>query len=257
VIRRLAGAVLAVAGAAGLVAALECVSSASLHVIRVDGGSCGSDGTYVPVHQCSSSDVHLLVVGLIGGLVATVVFGTGSSLLGGPSGAGGLSAWIGGFGLLGYDFLRTSEWISGAVFVALAAGGAYMLLSSVLGGLRRRGRPDPLTAAAQPLVRAATVPGVVSPAGGGGLAGNGIFASQAGWSSAPVAGAAPTPISGLAPVQFPATPATPQKPRRARRARRRARPGQGPLGSLSWLVATAAGGTIGALASATVIALVR
>jgi hypothetical protein len=255
--RWLGGALLAVVGAAGLVAALESLSTGFMHVMTVDGGACGSDGDYVAVHQCSSSDIHLILFGIVGGLVAAVIFGQGSALLGGPSGAGGLSAWGGGFGLLGWDFLRTQNWISGAVFAALAAGGVCLLLSSLVGNLRRGGRPDSLTVTAQPLVRAAEMPGVVTAAGGTGLTGMGGLTGAAGWSAAPVPGSVPTPISGLAPVQF-QVPTVAPKPRRQRRSQRRqARASRGPLGTLSWLAASAAGGTIGALVSASLITFLR
>jgi hypothetical protein len=255
--RWLGGALLAVVGAAGLVAALESLSSGFLHIMVADGGQCGSDVDSVSVHQCSTSDIHLILFGLVGGLVAAIIFGKGSALLGGPSGAGGLSAWSGGFGLLGWDFLRTQNWISGAVFVALAAGGLGLLLSSALGGLRRGGRPDPVTMAAQPLVRAAGRPGVVTAAGGTGLTGMGGLTGTAGWSAAPVPGSVPTPISGLVPVPI-QVPAIVPKPRRQRRSQRRpARVSRGPLGSLSWLAATAGGSTIGVLVSASLITFLR
>jgi len=164
-VRRLLGAACVIAGAAGVTACLLAASAGMRDVMRTDGGFCASGGPYVIANQCSGADERLLLVGILGGLVATAVLAGGGSLFG-RTGSSGLLAWVATFGLLGWNFISlsihppagqpgTGGWlISGVVFWLLAVCGLVPLLSGVFSDLRTAGRPDPVAASMQPLVRA-------------------------------------------------------------------------------------------------------
>jgi hypothetical protein len=245
--RRLLGAACVIAGAAGVAACLLAASAGMRDVMVTDGGSCASGGPYVVAHQCSGADMRLLLVGILGGLVATAILASGSAVLGRGSSAG-LLAWVALFGLLGWNFISmvvhpaagqqgASGWlISGVVFWVLAAGGLVPLLSGLLSDLRTAGRPDPVAASFQPLVRAQFMP---SGWGGqpGGSAADGITTTSGpgslGWMSASA------PVPGLGPGQT----AVARNPSAAW------------LGL--WLALIALGGVLGAVTSSALISALR
>jgi hypothetical protein len=145
--------------------------------MQADGGFCASGGPYVVARQCSGGDMRLLMAGILGGLLCTAILVAATAGLGLTGSRAALLAWTGMFGLLGWNFISlglhpagsggtsgSSGWlVSGGVFWLLAAGGLVPLLSGIIGDLRTAGRPDPLLASTQPLVRAAFVPGVSVP----------------------------------------------------------------------------------------------
>lgn len=175
--RDIAGAVLTVAGAAGVTACLASVSSGMRDVMVTDGGSCASGGPYVIAHQCSGADLRMLLVGIFGGLLAAGVYAGGTAVLGGRGSTAGQAAWAALFGALGWNFISlglhpggqqhsavTAWLITGAAFEVMALGGLIALLVTVAGDLREAGRVSPVTANMQPLVRAA-IPAGQQPAG--------------------------------------------------------------------------------------------
>jgi hypothetical protein len=141
-------------------------------VMRTSGGFCASGGPYAiaPGHQCSSGDVRLMLVGILGGLVFAGILAAATSWLEGPVLAVSLLMWAALFGLLGWNFLdlamnppkgqsSTGGWVaSGAVFELMALGGLIPVLVMAFNWLRRGGQPEPEPPPIQPLVRAA-VPG--------------------------------------------------------------------------------------------------
>jgi hypothetical protein len=166
--RRLIGAACVIAGAAGVIACVLAASAGMRDVMRTDGGFCASGGPYVVANQCSSADFRLLLVGILGGLVATAIMVAGSAVFGRGSSAS-LIAWVALFGLLGWNFIDevvhpaggqgSVGWlISGVVFWLLAVGGLVPMVAGVVGDLRTAGRPDPIAASFQPLVRAQFMP---------------------------------------------------------------------------------------------------
>jgi hypothetical protein len=245
--RRLIGAGCVIVGAAGATACLLATSAGMRDVMVTDGGTCASGGPYVVAQPCSSADMRLLLVGILGGLVATGILAAGSSALGRTMSAS-LLAWAGLFGLLGWNFVSlalhppagqqgTSGWlICGVVFWLLALGGLVPFLTGLVGDLRTAGRPDPVAARMQPLVRAEFQPagwgdGFGSAAdgatGGGGL-------GSAGWGQASM----PVPAGG--PVRSDAV------------ARN---PGAGWLGF--WILLVVAGAGLGAVASSALVSALR
>ncbi len=189
--RRRLGAGCVVIGAAALTACVQSVSTGMQDVMRRDGRLCASGGPYVGARQCSGSDVRLLLVGIIGGLIAVAILTGGSSALGRPRSSAGLLAWASLFGLLGWNFISfglhraagqdgTVGWLfNGAVFWLLALGGLVPFLSGLRRGIRTAGRPDPVATGTQPLVRAAFVPGTRGgQSGASGQSGDGIVTSR-------------------------------------------------------------------------------
>lgn len=166
--RRLIGAACVIGGAAGVVGGVLAASAGMRDVMRNDGGFCASGGPYVVAHQCSGADIGLLLVGILGGLAATAIVVAGSAVFGRGSSAS-LVAWVVLFGVLGWNFIDevvhptggsgSVGWlISGVVFWLLAAGGLVPLVTGLVTDLRAAGRPDPVAASVQPLVRAQFVP---------------------------------------------------------------------------------------------------
>jgi hypothetical protein len=159
--RRLLGAACVIAGAAGVVACLLAASAGMRDVMRSGGGFCASGGPYVIANQCSSADIRLLLVGIVGGLVAAAIAAGGSTVFD-RVGSASLLAWVALFGLLGWSFIDevlhpatgqgTTGWlISGVVFWLLAIGGLVPLMIGLVGDLRTVGRPDPVAVSMQRL----------------------------------------------------------------------------------------------------------
>ena len=172
--RRVTGALLALAGAAGFTACLASVFTGMRDVMRTDGGFCASGGPYVIAHQCSGGVMRLLMVGILGMLVAAACYAGGTSALGRPGSSAGLAAWTALFGALGWNFISlglhplarqgvSTGWLaSGGVFWLMAAGGLVAFLAIVAGDLRDAGRPG-TAVGVQPLVRAAVLPSLEYP----------------------------------------------------------------------------------------------
>jgi hypothetical protein len=159
---------LTVVGGVGFVAAVAAVYKGMRHVMVTSGGYCASGGPYTIAsgHQCSSSDVELLLFGILGMLVL------GGVALGAAAAADwsslmlGLVGWAVLFGGLGFNFISlgfspphgtsgAGGWIiCGIVFWLMAAGGLVPVVASAFGWMRRGGHPEPPTAPAFPLVRA-------------------------------------------------------------------------------------------------------
>jgi hypothetical protein len=240
--RRLIGAACIIVGAAGVIACVLAASAGMRDVMRTDGGFCASGGPYVVASQCSSADMRLLLLGILGGLVATAIMVAGSAVFGRGSSAG-LVAWVALFGLLGWNFIDevvhptggqgSGGWlISGVVFWLLAVGGLVPMVAGLVGDLRTAGRPDPIAASLQPLVRAQFMP-----AGWG---------AQAGSAAEGIADAAsmPIPAGGLG---LPTGPGLPTGVTR--------NPSAAWLGW--WVGLVVVGSAIGALASSALISALR
>ena len=170
--RFIIGALLTIAGAAGFTACLRAAFTGMRDVMQTDGGFCANGGPYVIAHQCSTGDVHLLTVGIVGGLLATAIFSIGTGVLGMPVSSAGLLSWTALFGVLGWNFISlsrhpgaqlqgsTSGWMTtGVIFWVMAGGGLIAFLALAASSLRSPRRPSPSMAAMQPLVRAAVAPG--------------------------------------------------------------------------------------------------
>jgi hypothetical protein len=143
------------AGTGGFVAALVSLYIGMRHVMRTSGGYCASGGPYVIAHQCSSSDVKLILFGIFGMLLAAAVVMVGLGLLRGPLLAASLLMWTGLFGALGWNFLSlgfnpprgqsgSGGWIAcGVVFELMAAGGLIPALMVMVSGVRDRAARGP------------------------------------------------------------------------------------------------------------------
>jgi hypothetical protein len=152
---RLLGVPLTLVGAGGFAAALVSLYTGMRHVMRTSGGSCASGGPYVIAHQCSSSDVKLILFGIFGMLLAAAVLMVGLGLLRGPLLAASLLMWTGLFGALGWNFLSLGfnpphgqsgggAWIAcGVVFELMALGGLIPALMAMVSGVRDRAASGP------------------------------------------------------------------------------------------------------------------
>jgi len=190
-VRRLAGTLLAIAGAAGFTAGLASVSAGMRDVMRADGGFCASGGPYVIAHQCSAGDVRLLTAGIFGGLVAAAVYAAATGMLGRPASAG-LLAWTALFGALGWNFITlglhpgagqglSGGWLfTGGLFWLMALGGLYPFLTGLVSWLRDYGQPSMASRSTQPLVRAVVLTGAPSGVGTLGVPAAGPLRGQAG-----------------------------------------------------------------------------
>ena len=161
--KRLAAALVALAGATAFTVCLLAVVGGMRDVAQTDGGFCASGGPYVIAHQCSNSDVRLIVIGIFGALLAAGFYAGGTAGLGSRAASAGLLLlWAALFGTLGWTFLSAghhSGLFTGVLFLAMAAGGLILLLVRLADDRRGPSRPDPLLTGMQPLVRA-TVPSV-------------------------------------------------------------------------------------------------
>ena len=160
--RRLVAALVAFAGATAFTACLLSMVSGMRDVMVTDGGFCASGGPYVIAHQCSSSDIRLITIGIFGALIAAGFYAGGTAGLGSKAASAGLVLWAALFGTLGWNFLSTGLHNSaagllftGVLFLVMAAGGLLPVLFSLAGDLRKAGLPDPAIPGMQPLVRAA------------------------------------------------------------------------------------------------------
>jgi hypothetical protein len=152
---RLLGVPLTLVGTGGFTAALASLYIGMRHVMRTSGGYCASGGPYVIAHQCSSSDVKLILFGIFGMLLAAGVVMVGLGLLRGPLLAAALLMWTGLFGALGWNFLSlgfspppnmggSGAWIAcGVVFELMALGGLIPALMVLVSGLRDRAASGP------------------------------------------------------------------------------------------------------------------
>jgi hypothetical protein len=140
-----------VLGSAGFIAGLTSLYKGMRHVMQTQGGFCASGGPYVIAHQCSSSDVKLIMFGVFGMLLAGLVVLIGMALCRGPILAAGLAMWAALFGVLGWNFISLGVnpprgmsggggWIAcGVVFWLMAAGGLVPLLGMAFGWARNGG----------------------------------------------------------------------------------------------------------------------
>ena len=148
---RLLGIPLLLLGSVGFIAALTALYKGMRHVMQTQGGFCDSGGPYVIAHQCSSSDVALIMFGVFGMLLAGLVVLIGTAVLRGPVLAAGLAMWAALFGVLGWNFISLGvnpprgmsgggAWIAcGVVFWLMAAGGLVPLLGMSFSWVRGRG----------------------------------------------------------------------------------------------------------------------
>jgi hypothetical protein len=167
--KRLVAALVAFGGAAAFTACLLAMVAGMRDVMRTDGGFCASGGPYVIAHQCSTADIHLIMVGIFGALIAAGCYAGGSAGLGSKAASAGLVLWAALFGTLGWNFLSAGRsgasgmLVTGVLFLVMAAGGLIPVLLRLAGDLRGPAvRPDPVYPGMQPLVRAAVpaIPGL-------------------------------------------------------------------------------------------------
>ncbi len=146
--RRLIGVVAIVVGVAAFTSFLRSVYTGMRDVIAVDGGYCASGGPYVVARHCSGTDVRLLLVGILGGVVAAAIYAIGTSVVGRSASSAGLTCWVVTFALLGWNFMDQVShqgpgsgtpvgWLtSGLVFWGLAIGGLVPLVGGFASDLR-------------------------------------------------------------------------------------------------------------------------
>ena len=168
--KRLVAALVAFAGAAAFTACLLALADGMRDVMQTDGGFCASGGPYVIAHQCSSSDIRLIMIGIFGALIAAGFYAGGSAGLGSKAASAGLILWAALFGTLGWNFVSVGRHsgasgmlFTGVLFLAMAVGGLIPLLLRLADDPRGpASRPSPVIPGMQPLVRAAvpTVPGL-------------------------------------------------------------------------------------------------
>jgi hypothetical protein len=155
--RWIIGVLLTLGGAFAATACVASLSSGMRDVMKTDGGVCASGGPYVIAHQCSTADIHLVMVGIMGGLVAALLYVIGTATLTGRALAAATLLWAALFGLLGWNFIssgqQTGSKSTGYVFLVMAAGGLLVALYSVISSIRDAGGSGP--APTSPLVRAA------------------------------------------------------------------------------------------------------
>ena len=167
--KKLVAALVAFAGATAFTACLLALVDGMRDVAQTDGGFCASGGPYVIAHQCSSSDIRLIMIGIFGALIAAGFYAGGSAGLGSKAASAGLILWAALFGTLGWNFVSLGHagapgmLFTGVLFLAMAVGGLIPLLFRLADDLRGpSSQPSPVIPGMQPLVRAAvpTVPGM-------------------------------------------------------------------------------------------------
>jgi hypothetical protein len=167
--KKLVAALVAFAGATAFTACLLALVDGMRDVAQTDGGYCASGGPYVIAHQCSSADIHLIMVGIFGALIAAGFYAGGSAGLGSKAASAGLILWAALFGTLGWNFVSIGHsgvpgmLFTGVLFLAMAVGGLIPLLFRLADDLRGpSSQPNPVIPGMQPLVRAAvpTAPGL-------------------------------------------------------------------------------------------------
>jgi hypothetical protein len=164
--KKLVAALVAFAGATAFTACLLALVDGMRDVAQTDGGFCASGGPYVIAHQCSSSDIRLIMIGIFGALIAAGFYAGGSAGLGSKAASAGLILWAALFGTLGWNFVSLGHsgasgmLFTGVLFLAMAVGGLIPLLFRLADDLRSpSSQPSAVIPGMQPLVRAA-VPGV-------------------------------------------------------------------------------------------------
>jgi len=164
--KKLVAALVAFAGATAFTACLLALVDGMRDVAQTDGGFCASGGPYVIAHQCSSSDIRLIMIGIFGALIAAGFYAGGSAGLGSKAASAGLVLWAALFGTLGWNFVSVGHsgasgmLFTGVLFLAMAVGGLIPLLFRLADDLRSpTSQLNPVIPGMQPLVRAA-VPGV-------------------------------------------------------------------------------------------------
>ena len=240
--KRLVAALVAFAGATAFTACLLALVDGMRDVMQTDGGFCASGGPYVIAHQCSSSDIRLIMIGIFGALIAAGFYAGGSAGLGSKAASAGLILWAALFGTLGWNFVSVGRHsgasgmlFTGVLFLAMAVGGLIPLLLRLADDLRRpSSQPSPVIPGMQQLVRAAvpTVPGL-----------------QPGPGTTFQSGATATFQPGMLPVpgQVPGTGAVSQAAVRSTLL----------LRTGVWLVVTLAGTAFGIALSASLISMLR
>jgi hypothetical protein len=160
--KRLVAALVAFGGGTAFTACLLALAAGMRDVMRTDGGFCASGGPYVIAHQCSAADIHLIMAGIFGALIAAAFYAGGSAGLGSKAASAGLLLWAALFGTLGWNFVSAGRagasgmLFTGVLFLVMAAGGLIPVLARLARDLRRPAvRPDPVIPGMQPLVRAA------------------------------------------------------------------------------------------------------
>ena len=160
--KKLVAALVAFAGATAFTACLLALVDGMRDVAQTDGGFCASGGPYVIAHQCSSSDVRLIMIGIFGALIAAGFYAGGSAGLGSKAASAGLILWAALFGTLGWNFVSLGHagapgmLFTGVLFLAMAVGGLIPLLFRLADDLRSpSSQPSPVIPGMQPLVRAA------------------------------------------------------------------------------------------------------
>ena len=130
--KKLVAALVAFAGATAFTACLLALVDGMRDVAQTDGGFCASGGPYVIAHQCSSSDIRLIMIGIFGALIAAGFYAGGSAGLGSKAASAGLVLWAALFGTLGWNFVSIGHsgapgmLFTGVLFLAMAVGGHHV-----------------------------------------------------------------------------------------------------------------------------------
>jgi hypothetical protein len=144
--RRAAGVALIIIGAVAFTACLRSMLAFTRDLVLIDGGACGTGRPNAILHQCSSADNRLLLVGLLGMVIATAVYAAGTSMLGRPAASAGQLAFVAVFGALGWQSVslpvQSIGYLIGTiVFFGNALGALVPLLSKLVRDFRGGSRP--------------------------------------------------------------------------------------------------------------------
>ena len=176
---RVLGLVGVAAGSAGFTACLAALATGMRNVMESNGGSCASGGPFAinPSQVCSSADTRLLLAGILGTLGYAAVIAASTALVRGPLLGSVLLMWGSVFGVLGWTFIDLAMhppagltgvagwYLSGALFVAMAAAGAVPGIALVVQSILR---PDAADAPIDPTVPVAPIVRARRRAGGDG-----------------------------------------------------------------------------------------